>query len=124
MADDKKSAGKPRKKIKRVVAGAVAGALAGVMADAADHRREGVVARQGLPRGVEIARAGLADPFGDIAMHRAGGVAGGGRMHMLRQGRAPGAGLDCGGAAGGPDRRHVPWAIHAAISCNRAATCA
>ena len=54
---------------------AIAGGFARVVTDAPGYRGEGVVAGEDFPRAAKVAGAGTADPLGDVAIHRAGGVA-------------------------------------------------
>ena len=111
-----------------VISTTVASRLAGVVADATGNRWEGVVARQHLPRGLKVTRTGQANPLRDVAIDRAGAVAGSRSQNVLGQGRAPGSGLDGVGTAGGPDGGngcgHGPWygRVHAALptSCRSA----
>ena len=111
-----------------VIASAVAGRLTRVVADTTSDRREWVVPRQHLPGGLKVTRTGQANPLRNVAVDRAGGVAGSGGQNVLGQGRAPSAGLDGVGTSGGPDGRdrcgHGPWhwRVHAAlpISCRSA----
>src|SRR5690349_3384644 len=100
-----------------VEAGTVAGSLARVVADAAGDCGKRIVAREDLPGASKVALPRAADPLGDVAVDRAGGVARRGGSDVLRKRGAPCPGLEYLRRASGPGRRHRLLSVHAAACC-------